>query len=162
MPDIHKTAVIGENVTIGVNTRIWSNAVIGLGAVIGENCVIGSNCYVGWGTQMGDGCRLNHGTFLPNNSWLGKNVFCGPNVTFTDDKYPCAGNVDYTAEPPVLWDYCSIGAGAVILPGVHIGVGALVGAGCVVTQDVPNYAVVIGNPSRIIVSTRGSKHESAS
>lgn len=150
MPDIHPNAVVSPLAHIGCNVKVWSGAVIGQCAVIGDNSVIGSNCYVGWGVVMGEGCRLNHGTFLPNNARLGKNVFCGPNVTFTDDKYPRAGNIHYKPEPPVLKDGCSIGAGAVILPGVTIGENALVGAGCVVTQDVPDYAVVVGNPSRIL------------
>lgn len=158
MPDIHPSAVVSIDARFGVNIKVWSGAVIGAWARIGDNSVIGSNCYVGWGTIMGEGCRLNHGTFLPNNSRLGNNVFCGPNVTFTDDKYPRAGNIDYKPEPPTLKDGCSIGAGAVILPGVTIGAGAMVGAGCVVTEDVPDFAVVVGNPSRIIrIETQGEK-----
>jgi UDP-2-acetamido-3-amino-2,3-dideoxy-glucuronate N-acetyltransferase len=150
MPDIHPSAVVSPEATIGINVKVWSGAVICQFAMIGDNSVIGSNCYIGWGTHIGEGFRMNHGAFLPNNSRVGRNVFLGPNVTFTDDYYPRAGNIHYTAEPPILEDGCSIGAGAVILPGIKIGKKAMVGAGCVVLEDVPAYAVVVGNPSRII------------
>jgi UDP-2-acetamido-3-amino-2,3-dideoxy-glucuronate N-acetyltransferase len=150
MADIHRTADVSLNAILGVNIKVWSGAVIGAFARIGDNCVIGSNCYVGWGTVLGEGCRLNHGTFLPNRTLFGDRVFCGPNVTFTDDKYPKAGNTDYEPQPPHVKNFASIGANATILPGVTIGISAMVGAGCVVTEDVPDYAVVVGNPSRII------------
>ena len=99
---------------------------------------------------IGEGSRLQHGVFLPNGSRLGRNVFIGPNATFTDDRHPRVGNKYYIAEPPCLLDECSVGAGAVILPGVTIGKGAMIGAGCVVTHNVPDHAVVVGNPSKII------------
>jgi UDP-2-acetamido-3-amino-2,3-dideoxy-glucuronate N-acetyltransferase len=150
MADIDPRASVSLDARLGLYVKVWSGAVIGPWVTIGDYCVIGSNCYVGWGTTMGNGCRLNHGTFLPNNSKLGNNVFCGPNVTFTDDRYPRAGNIHYEPMPPVLETGCSIGANATILPGVHIGRSAMVGAGCVVTVDVPDHAVVVGNPSRII------------
>jgi len=150
MPDIHPTAVVSPDARLGRNVKVWSGAVIGQFAEIGEDCVIGSNAYVGWGTRMGRGCRLQHGVFLPNNAVLGERVFIGPNATFTDDKYPRAGNIDYKPEPPVLKDGCSVGAGATVLPGVTIGKYAMVGAGAVVTHRVPDYAVVMGVPARII------------
>jgi UDP-2-acetamido-3-amino-2,3-dideoxy-glucuronate N-acetyltransferase len=154
MPDIHPSAVVHKNAKIGANVKIWSGAVICAFVEIGENCVIGSNAYVGWATVMGEGCRLQHGVFLPNKSQLGKNVFIGPNVTFTDDKFPIAGNNDYRPEPPVLCDGCSIGAGATVLPGMIIGQHAMVGAGSVVTRHVPEYAVVSCNPARIMYDRR--------
>ena len=150
MPDIHPLAVVSLDARLGCNVKVWSGAVIGQFAEIGDDCVIGSNAYVGWGTRMGRGCRLQHGVFLPNNSLLGQNVFIGPNATFTDDKYPRAGNVDYKPEPPTLCSNCSIGAGATILPGVTIYHHAMVGAGAVVTHDVPAYAVVMGVPARVV------------
>lgn len=150
MADIHSLAVVSLDARLRVNVKVWSGAVIGAFAEIGDNSVIGSNCYVGWGTRMGKGCRLNHGTFLPNHSIVGDNVFFGPNVTCTDDRYPRAGNIDYVPQPPTFKDGCSIGANSTILPGITIGAHAMIGAGCVVTTDVPDYAVVVGNPSRII------------
>ena len=150
MPDIHPTANVSQDARLGCNVKVWSGAVIGQFAEIGDDCVIGSNAYIGWGTRMGRGCRLQHGVFLPNNSILEENVFIGPNATLTDDKYPRAGNIHYKPEPPVLKYHCSIGAGATILPGITIGKYAMVGAGAVVTRDVPEGALVIGIPARVI------------
>ena len=144
MPDIHPSAVVSQDARLGCNVKVWSGAVIGQFAEIGDDCVIGSNAYVGWGTRMGRGCRLQHGVFLPNNSVLGDRVFIGPNTTFTDDKYPRAGNIDYNPEPPILEDGCSVGAGATILPGVRIGAHAMVGAGAVVAHSVSPRIVVMG------------------
>jgi UDP-2-acetamido-3-amino-2,3-dideoxy-glucuronate N-acetyltransferase len=154
MPDIHPTAVVHKNAVIGANVKIWSGAVIGAFVEIGEDSVIGSNAYVGWGTTMGEGCRLQHGVFLPNKSILGSHVFIGPNVTFTDDKYPQAGNIHYRPEPPTLGDWSSIGAGATILPGITIGTYAVVGAGSVVTRNVPDYIVVSCNPAKVMYDRR--------
>jgi acetyltransferase-like isoleucine patch superfamily enzyme len=92
--------------------------------------------------------RIQHGAFLPNRARIGDRVFIGPNATFTDDRYPEVNNPRYKAEPPIVEDDVAIGAGAVILPGVRIGRGALIGAGAVVTKDVPPSAVVVGNPAR--------------
>ena len=158
MPDIHPNAVVSRDARLGCNVKIWSGAVVGQWVTIGDDCVIGSNAYVGWGTTMGRGCRLQHGVFLPNHSQLGERVFIGPNVTFTDDKYPRAGNIHYKPEPPVLEDECSIGAGATILPGITIGKCAMVGAGAVVTHDVPDFAVVMGVPAKIITFTKGEQY----
>jgi len=150
MSDVHPSAVVSQDARLGRNVKVWSGAVICQFVEIGDDCVIGSNAYVGWGTKMGRGCRLQHGVFLPNNSILGDRVFIGPNVTFTDDKFPRAGNIHYKPEPPFLAYGCSIGAGATILPGVRIGQMAMVGAGAVVTHDVPAASLVVGIPARIV------------
>jgi len=133
---------------VGTGTTIWYYTQIGDGCVIGEDCVIGSCCYVGFKSRIGNGTRLQHGVFLPNRSVIGGKVFIGPGVVFTDDKHPVAGNKHYTAQPPVVGDGASIGAGAVILPGVKIGKGAVVGAGAVVTRDVPDGETWVGLPAR--------------
>ena len=153
MADIHPNANVSRDARLGCNVKIWSGAVIGQWVTIGDDCVIGSNAYVGWGTTMGRGCRLQHGVFLPNHSNLGNNVFIGPNATFTDDRYPRVGNVNYKPLPPTIKDWASIGAGATILPGITIGEHAMVGAGAVVTKDVPPHHVVAGNPARPVVHT---------
>lgn len=157
MPNIKDFTVIGENVKFGVDVLVWPFTSIGAFCRLGDYVVIGSHCYIGNASMIGDGSRIQTGVFLPNRSYLGKNVFLGPQVCCTDDRYPRVGNHDYEAEPPRFMDNCSVGAAAVILPGVTIGAHALVGAGCVVTKDVPEYAVVVGNPSRII-SVKESQH----
>ena len=150
MPDIHPTAQVSPDAKLGTYVKVWSGAVIAPFAQIGDNCVIGANAYVGFGTIMGSECRLQSGVFLPNHSRLGNRVFVGPNVTATDDRYPKVNNPNYKAEPPHFEDDCSIGAGAVILPGVRIGHHAMVGAGAVVTHDVEPYSTVVGCPAAVM------------
>jgi len=139
---VDKTATIGQNVTI------WHFAVLLADVKIGDNVSIGSRTEIGRGSTIGDNTRISSGVFLPSNSIIGKNCFIAPNVTFTDDRYPRAGNDSYHAEPPILEDGCSVGAGSVVLPGVTIGAGALVGAGSVVTRNVPPKGHVRGEPAR--------------
>jgi acetyltransferase-like isoleucine patch superfamily enzyme len=140
---VHSTAKLGRNV------KVWQWASVLADCKIGDNVSIGANAEIGRGSIIGNNSRISHGVFLPTNSKIGENVFIGPSVTFTDDKHPVCGNVNYEAQPPVMEDWSSIGAGAVILPGIRIGMGALVGAGSIVTKDVPKGMVVMGNPARI-------------
>jgi acetyltransferase-like isoleucine patch superfamily enzyme len=141
------TATIDESVQFGEECVVWQYATICADTILGRNVVIGSNAWVGKHVRIGSYTRIQHGAFIPNGTEIGMNVFIGPNVTLTDDKYPCA-NRHYRPEPPVLEDDCSIGAGAVILPGVRIGRGAMVGAGAVVTSDVLAGATVVGCPAK--------------
>ena len=142
LTEIHASAVIHES------TKVWSFTVIGPEVRIGPDCVIGSHCYIGRGTTIGRGVHIQTGVFLPNNSLIEDFAFIGPNVTFTDDRYPRSGNKAYFAEPPIVRMGASIGAGAVILPGVEIGASAMVGAGAVVTKNVMLGDVAWGVPAR--------------
>ena len=139
---ISDLATIGANVELGYGTKVWQGATVCDGAQFGKRCVIGTCAWVGKGVRAGDEVRIQHGVFVPNSTVIGDRVFIGPNVTLTDDRYPVAGNKDYLAEPPVIEDDVSIGAGAVILPGVRIWKGAMIGAGAIVTMDVPPGTVV--------------------
>lgn len=134
---------------IGDDTWVWHYAVILSGVVIGRNCSIGSFVEVGKNCSIGDGTRIGSHTFLPPGAKIGRNVFIGPSCTFTDDKHPKVGNTGYHAEPPVIEDNASIGAGCVILPGVHIGSNAVIGAGSVVTRSVPPGGLVYGDKARL-------------
>lgn len=142
------TSYIDGSAHVHYSVKVWHFAVILRGAEIGKNSSIGSHCEIGRGTKIGEATRISKGVFLPSNSVIGNNVFIGPNVTFTDDKYPRAGNTSYDARPPIVEDGASIGAGAVILPGVRIGANSLVGAGAIVTKDVPRGEHVRGTPAR--------------
>lgn len=146
-PVIYGEVEIDESARFGDNCTIWQYATICADTKIGEGVVIGSNVWIGRGCTIGDYTRIQHGAFIPNHTIIGKSVFIGPNVTMTDDKYPKVGHL-YKPEPPLLEDDCSIGAGAVILPGVRIGRGAMIGAGSVVTQDVAAFHISKGNPAR--------------
>lgn len=142
-------AFIDPSATIGEGTVVWHWAVVLADVVIGRNCSVGACAEVGRGSVIGHRTRISHGVFLPSYSQLGDDVFIGPNVTCTDDRYPRAGNTDYRPLPPVIEDGASIGAGAVLLPGVRIGAGALIGAGAVVTRDVIPGQMVRGEPARV-------------
>lgn len=143
------TSFIDPSAILGPGSVAWHFSVILAKVVIGESVSIGSGCEIGRGSIIGDRTRIGAHVFLPPRSTVGADVFIGPNVTCTDDRHPRAGNADYVAEPPIIEDGASIGAGAILLPGVRIGAGAMVGAGAVVTRDVPARSVIRGEPARI-------------
>ena len=145
---LHGACSIHPGANLAEDCQVYQFATICDGAQIGPNTVIGSAAWVGKQARIGAGSRLQHGAFVPNGTVIGERVFLGPNCTLTDDRYPRVGHVNYHAMPPCLEDDCSIGAGAVILPGVRIGQGATVGAGAVVTQDVAAGSTVVGCPAR--------------
>lgn len=123
--------------------KVWHFARILAGAVLSEDTSVGSGAEVGRGSIIGNRTRISAGVFLPAHSIVGTDVFIGPNVTFTDDRYPRAGS-PYKAEPPTIDSGASIGANSTILPGVCIGRGAMIGAGSVVTKDVPPHTTFYG------------------
>ena len=148
---IHEKAIVDPGAVIGPGTRIWANAHILPGARIGENCnicdltfiendvVLGNRVTVKCGVQIWDGVRLED------------NVFVGPNATFTNDPFPRSRQNPgkFIPTQTVVKKGATIGANATVLPGLMIGQHSMIGAGSVVTQDVPPYAVVIGNPAHI-------------
>lgn len=140
---------IDSTATLGAGTRVWHFAVVLADVSIGAHCSVGSGSEIGRGSTVGDYTRIGQGVFLPPSSTVGKGVFIGPHVVACDDKWPKVGNSEYNAEPPIIEDGASVGAGAVLLPGVRIGAGALVGAGAVVTRDVPPGTVLRGEPARV-------------
>lgn len=143
----HPLADIHESVRFGENCTVWQFATICENAQLGEGVVVGSAAWIGRGCLIGNFTRIQHGAFIPNHTRIGRSVFIGPNAVLTDDKTPKVGRL-YTPNPPTLEDDCSIGAGAVILPGVTIGRGAMIGAGAVVTQNVPAFAIMMGSPAK--------------
>jgi UDP-2-acetamido-3-amino-2,3-dideoxy-glucuronate N-acetyltransferase len=144
---------IDPTVCLGRDTKVWHYSVILRHTRIGDNCNIGSHVEIGAYCTIGNLTRIGKGTFIPSRAVIGTNVFIGPNVTFCDDKYPRANNPNYHAEPPVVEDGVSVGAGAVILPGIRLGTNCLVGAGAIVTEDVEPSEVVYGNPARSHLSS---------
>jgi len=128
---------------------------------IGKNCKIDAYVYIEEGVTIGDNCKVKPFVYIPTGVTIEDNVFIGPNVTFTNDKYPRV-NGDWKLLPTKVRKGASIGANTIILPGLVIGKNALVGAGSVVTSDVPDNAIVVGNPARVIGFTGMCVKESRS
>ena len=157
MAFIHPSADVSPDAEIGDNTRIWQQAQVRDGAKIGEGCNIGKGAYIGVGVQIGANCKIHNSALVHEGITIAAGVFVGPQVCFANDLYPRAINADGSLKSEAEWELtpsqveygASIGARSVILPGVTIGRFALVGAGSVVTKDVPAYGLVRGNPARL-------------
>jgi len=135
---------------IGEGTRIWQYVVVLPGAVIGRDGNICSHCFIENKVVVGDRVTIKCGVQLWDGVTLEDDVFVGPNVTFTNDLQPRSRNAAAELLPTVVKKGASIGANATILPGLTIGEGAMVGAGSVVTKDVPSGVTVVGNPARSV------------
>jgi acetyltransferase-like isoleucine patch superfamily enzyme len=147
-PFVHSAAIC-ESERIGEDTTVWAFAHILPGAVIGSNVNICDHVFIENDVVVGDRVTVKSGVQLWDGVELADDVFVGPNATFTNDPYPRSKQYPMAFSRTVVERGASIGGGAVILPGVHIGHNAMVGAGAVVTRDVPPFAIVIGNPARI-------------
>ncbi len=140
---------LNESTSVGAGTRIWAFAHVLAGAVIGRNCNICDHVFIEGGVTLGDDVTIKCGVQLWSGVQVGNGVFIGPNATFTNDVYPRSKRQPAAYPSTVLEDGCSIGANATLMPGIRIGRHAMIGAGTVVTQSVPAFAIVAGNPARI-------------
>jgi len=147
-PFIHKTAVV-ENARIGEGTKIWHFVHIMNGTRIGKHCSIGDYVHMDRNVVVGDRCKIQNAAILYDGVTIGNDVFIGPSVCFTNDLRPRAFNQDWTIIKTAVKDGASIGANATIICGVTIGRHAMVGAGSVVTEDVPDFGLVYGNPAHL-------------
>lgn len=135
---------------IGTCTKVWQFVVILPKARIGDDCNICSHCFIENDVDIGHRVTVKCGVQLWDGTTVEDDVFIGPNVTFSNDKYPRSKHYPDEFSRTLIKQSASIGANATILPGITIGTGAMVGAGSVVTNNVPDYALVIGNPAKII------------
>lgn len=145
---IHALADV-QSQHIGEGTQIWQFAIILAKAKIGAFCNINCHTFIENDVEMGDYVTLKSGVYLWDGIKIGHHVFIGPNVTFTNDRFPRSRQPPEAFIGAHLDDFVSIGANSTILGGVSIGAYALVGAGSVVTKDVPAHALVYGNPAKI-------------
>ncbi len=135
---------------IGENTRIWQFAVILEKAKIGKNCNICAHTLIENDVLIGNNVTIKSGVFLWDGITIEDDVFIGPNATFTNDKKPKSKHYPDRFLSTLIEKGASIGANATILPGLKIGKYSLVGAGAVVTKDVPDFSIVAGNPAKVI------------
>ncbi|WP_045097198.1 WxcM-like domain-containing protein [Legionella fallonii] len=146
---IHPTADV-QTKFIGAGTTIWQNVVVLANARIGCDTNICAHCFIENDVVIRDRVTIKSGVYLWDGIHIDNDVFIGPNVTFTNDKFPRSKIYPEKFLQTFIHQEASIGGGAVILPGVTIGRGAMVGAGAVVTKSVPPYAIVHGSPARIM------------
>lgn len=149
MSFIHKLADVAS-CEIGEGTRVWQFVVILEGARIGKNCNICAQTLIEGDVIIGDNVTVKSGVQLWDATRIENNVFIGPNATFTNDRHPCSKEYPAKFSGITVKHHASIGANTTLLPGVTIGEYAMVGAGAVITKDVPPRAVVVGNPAKII------------
>jgi acetyltransferase-like isoleucine patch superfamily enzyme len=142
---------------LGSGVKVWHQAQIREGADIGDNCIIGKGAYIDFDVSIGANSKIQNGAFVYHGVTLEEGVFLGPGVILTNDRTPRAVNPDGGQQTDADWEVtpicirrgASVGARAVILPGVTVGEYAMVGAGAVVTHPVPPYGLVYGNPARL-------------
>lgn len=155
---IHQTAEVAETASVGEGTRIWHEAQIRNRASIGRDCIVGKGAYVDEDVVIGNNVKIQNRASVYKDCAIEDGVFIGPHVCFTNDMLPRAINPDGSLKSADDWAPgrttvrygASIGAGAIILPSRTIGRFALIGAGTVVTRDVPDHGLMIGNPGRLV------------
>ena len=153
----HPTADVSPQATIGSGTFVWHQSQVREGACIGRDCVIAKGVYIDFGVRIGDRVKIQNHVSIYHGVTIEDGVFLGPHVCFTNDLRPRAvnpdgspkGAQDWVVGPTRICEGASIGANTTLVCGVTVGRWAMIGAGSVVTHDVPEYGLVWGNPARL-------------
>ena len=146
---VHPTAVVDQTAVIGDGTKVWHFAHVRENAEIGRECVLGHCVYVGKEVKIGNCVKLENRATVYRGVEIEDRVFVGPHVTFINDPYPRSFSTDWKIVPTLVREGASIGAGTVVMCGVTIGEYAMIGAGSVVTKDIPSHAIAYGNPAEV-------------
>lgn len=152
MVKIHSLADV-QSSSIGDGTTIWQFCVVLKDAIIGNNCNINCQVFIENDVNIGNDVTIKPGVQVWDGITLEDNVFVGPNVTFTNDLFPRSKNSNFELKKTVIKKGASIGANATILAGITIGENAMIGAGSVVTKDVPDNEIWVGNPAKFLRKT---------
>jgi UDP-2-acetamido-3-amino-2,3-dideoxy-glucuronate N-acetyltransferase len=145
----HETAIVEDGASIGADSKIWHWVHVMPGAKLGERCVVGQGCYIGRDVQLGDNVHVQNNVSVYENVTIEDDVFCGPSMVFTNVINP-RSHVPRKDEflDTLVKKGASIGANATVICGNNIGRYAFIGAGAVVTKDVPDFALMVGTPAR--------------
>jgi UDP-2-acetamido-3-amino-2,3-dideoxy-glucuronate N-acetyltransferase len=167
MRAISEFANVDTTASIGENSQVWDYTQIRENVVIGSSCVVGRNVYIGPGVSVGNNCKIQNNSSIYDPATIANGVFIGPNVTLTNDRHPRSVNPNGSIKSQNDWkivgidiqEGASIGAGSICVAPARIGKWSLIGAGSVITKDVPNYALMVGNPATQIgwVSKTGKR-----
>lgn len=157
-PFVHASAAVEDGVELGVGTKVWAATQVRRGARIGRDCNVGRNVFVDVDVRVGNAVKIQNNASLFEGVELEDGVFVGPHVIFTNDRVPRAVTPDLQLKTTDDWHLdrtlvrtgAALGAGTVVITGRTIGAWSMTGAGTVVTEDVPDHALVVGNPGRII------------
>lgn len=155
---IHPSADVSNQAVIGEGSKIWHLVQIREGAHLGEECIVGRGVYIDAHVMLGNRVKVQNYVSIYDGVKIEDGVFVGPHVVFTNDKRPRAVNPDGSAKGATDWvisrtlirEGAALGANATIVCGITIGRWAMVGSGAVVTRDVPDFGLVVGNPARLI------------
>lgn len=147
-PFVHDSALVEDGAVLGNGSKVWMNAQVRTGARVGDGCNIGKNVFVDAGVSIGSRVKIQNNVSVYAGVTIEDEVFVGPSAVFTNDLYPRATNEDWEITPTLVMQGASIGANATIVCGNTIGRFAMVGSGSVVTRDVRDHELVIGNPAR--------------
>jgi acetyltransferase-like isoleucine patch superfamily enzyme len=161
---VHSSADVALDVEIGEGTQVWANVQIRPGAKLGHSCIVGRHAFIDLDVTIGSHVKIQNNAALYEGVSVADGVFIGPHVVFTNDRVPRAVTPSGTLKTKDDWELgrtevrygASVGACAVVVTGVTIGRWAMVGSGAVVTRDVPDHALVVGNPARVIAYVSAS------